>query len=317
MSEHKARGTDVEVNEAYDGSGATYDFFAQGLSAILHRRPRHASRLHRALRHVLRERAVERPADGLRRRRWPYLPRFTASVDVIAHELTHGVTQHAAALGYSGQTGALNEHLSDAFGIMVKQYTLGQTADESDWLIGADSSAPPCTARRALAGFSGHRLRRPVLGATRSRRTCTTTSHHRRQRRRPHQLRHPQPRLLPRRHGARRQDVGGAGAGSGTPRSRTASARGRLRRLRRRPPSILPGSSTATAAACSGSSPRPGRTWACSTSGVRLSTSPSRSRASAPLSSPRARSRSVAGRRADRFSHFHHHLTSLERRGIT
>ena len=29
MSEHKARGTDVEVNEAYDGSGSTYDFFAQ------------------------------------------------------------------------------------------------------------------------------------------------------------------------------------------------------------------------------------------------------------------------------------------------
>lgn len=47
--------------------------------------------------------------------------RFTASLDVIGHELTHGVTQFSTALGYSGQTGALNEHLSDAFGIMVEQ----------------------------------------------------------------------------------------------------------------------------------------------------------------------------------------------------
>jgi Zn-dependent metalloprotease len=63
--------------------------------------------------------------------------RFTASIDVIGHELTHGVTQFTAALEYSGQTGALNEHISDAFGIMVKQYALGQTAKLSDWLIGA------------------------------------------------------------------------------------------------------------------------------------------------------------------------------------
>jgi Zn-dependent metalloprotease len=44
--------------------------------------------------------------------------------------------------GYSGQTGALNEHLSDAFGIMVKQYKLGQSASESDWLIGAELFGP-------------------------------------------------------------------------------------------------------------------------------------------------------------------------------
>src|SRR5262249_20366883 len=62
--------------------------------------------------------------------------------DVIAHELTHGVTQHAAGLAYAGQTGALNEHISDAFGIMVKQYTLGQPAEASDWLIGAALFGP-------------------------------------------------------------------------------------------------------------------------------------------------------------------------------
>jgi Zn-dependent metalloprotease len=63
--------------------------------------------------------------------------RFTQSLDVIGHELTHGVTQYEAGLDYQGQSGALNEHMSDVFGSLVKQFTLGQTAKKADWLIGA------------------------------------------------------------------------------------------------------------------------------------------------------------------------------------
>jgi Zn-dependent metalloprotease len=66
------------------------------------------------------------------------LTRTTAGLDVIAHELTHGVTQNTANLVYSGQSGALNESVSDCFGIMAKQMELGQSATQSDWLIGAD-----------------------------------------------------------------------------------------------------------------------------------------------------------------------------------
>jgi Zn-dependent metalloprotease len=62
--------------------------------------------------------------------------RFTKPVDVFAHEFTHGVTQYSAGLVYAGQPGALNESMSDVFGSMVKQYTLGQTAEDADWLIG-------------------------------------------------------------------------------------------------------------------------------------------------------------------------------------
>jgi Zn-dependent metalloprotease len=62
--------------------------------------------------------------------------RFTIAVDVIGHELTHGVTDSTAGLIYRGQSGALNESVSDVFGSMVKQAVLGQTADEADWLIG-------------------------------------------------------------------------------------------------------------------------------------------------------------------------------------
>ena len=61
---------------------------------------------------------------------------FTRSPDVIAHELTHGVTEHTANLPYYYQSGALGESISDVFGSMVKQWINKQTAEEADWLIG-------------------------------------------------------------------------------------------------------------------------------------------------------------------------------------
>ncbi len=64
--------------------------------------------------------------------------RFTRSLDVVAHELTHGVIESEAGLLYSDQSGALNESLSDVFGVLVKQFSLKQTADQADWLIGAE-----------------------------------------------------------------------------------------------------------------------------------------------------------------------------------
>jgi Zn-dependent metalloprotease len=63
---------------------------------------------------------------------------FTVSIDIIGHELTHGVTGDTANLDYQGQSGALNESVSDVFGSMVKQYSANpkQTAANADWLIG-------------------------------------------------------------------------------------------------------------------------------------------------------------------------------------
>lgn len=70
-----------------------------------------------------------------------FLP-FTRSLDVIGHELAHGVTQYTSGLNYEGQSGALNESISDVFGVLVKQRLLDQSADQADWLIGADLLAP-------------------------------------------------------------------------------------------------------------------------------------------------------------------------------
>ena len=44
------------------------------------------------------------------------------SADVIGHELTHGVTQNESALRYEGESGALNESISDVFGVVFNQW---------------------------------------------------------------------------------------------------------------------------------------------------------------------------------------------------
>jgi bacillolysin len=67
---------------------------------------------------------------------------FARYLDVIAHELTHGVTSSSAGLVYRDQSGALNESYSDIFGVIVKNWDAtgfegGDVADW-DWAIGRD-----------------------------------------------------------------------------------------------------------------------------------------------------------------------------------
>ena len=133
---------DVFVNEAYDGLGHTYDLYfdqykrnsidGRGLSldASVHYRDRFNNAFWDGRQMVFGD------GDGV------IFQRFTRSLDIIGHELTHGVTQSEANLDYQDQSGALNEHVSDVFGSLVKQYVLQQTADKADWLIGAGLFAP-------------------------------------------------------------------------------------------------------------------------------------------------------------------------------
>lgn len=71
-----------------------------------------------------------------------FLWNFPAALDVIGHELTHAVTENTSPLFYHGQSGALNEHVSDVFGIMAKQIKDNTEANEADWLIGEDCLMP-------------------------------------------------------------------------------------------------------------------------------------------------------------------------------
>ena len=61
---------------------------------------------------------------------------FTGDLDIIAHELTHGVIDYEANLTYKNQSGALNESFADIFGILVKQWANKTSARRSNWLIG-------------------------------------------------------------------------------------------------------------------------------------------------------------------------------------
>jgi Zn-dependent metalloprotease len=127
---------DKAVDEAYDGLGATFDFYAHvlGRNSIDDRGlPLHAT-VHYG--------------EGYDNAYWDgqqmvfgdgdedIFNRFTASVDVIGHELTHGVTGSEVNLHYLNQSGALNESISDVFGSLIKQKGLNQAADKADWLIG-------------------------------------------------------------------------------------------------------------------------------------------------------------------------------------
>ncbi len=67
---------------------------------------------------------------------------FAKSLDVVAHELSHGVTQFTANLDYYSQSGALNEHFSDVFGSVITQHVNHQDAGSADWLIGDEIMGP-------------------------------------------------------------------------------------------------------------------------------------------------------------------------------
>jgi Zn-dependent metalloprotease len=72
---------------------------------------------------------------------------FTKALDVVAHELTHGVVTFTSNLYYQDESGALNEHFADAMGAMVKQWYLKQDVNKADWLNGDAIMGPGVTAK--------------------------------------------------------------------------------------------------------------------------------------------------------------------------
>jgi Zn-dependent metalloprotease len=127
---------DVAVNEAFDGLTDTWNFFwtvygrnsiddeGMALDATVHFGVRYNNAFWNSQQMVF--------GDGDGR----LFNRFTIAVDIIGHELGHGVTEDEAGLAYLFQPGALNESMSDVFGSLVKQSRQKETADAADWLIG-------------------------------------------------------------------------------------------------------------------------------------------------------------------------------------
>ncbi|WP_434994889.1 M4 family metallopeptidase [Arthrobacter sp. Ld5] len=128
---------DAAADEAYDGLGSTYRLFSEAygrssidgaglpLDATVHYGTGYDNAFWDG------ERMVFGDGDG------EIFGRFTASLTVISHELAHGFTQYSTNLEYRGQSGALNESLSDVFGVLVEQREFGQDAASASWLVGA------------------------------------------------------------------------------------------------------------------------------------------------------------------------------------
>jgi len=141
-SEDDGPVTDQSVNRAFDGFGVTRTFYRDEFerNSIDGRGMRLMGFVHRGSNYNNAfwdgQQMVFGDGDG------QVFSDFTGSLDVIAHELAHGVTEHTANLEYHHQPGALNESMSDVAGSMVKQWQLQQTADQADWLIGAEVFTP-------------------------------------------------------------------------------------------------------------------------------------------------------------------------------
>ena len=136
-SEGQPPSGDVAVNEAYDGLGATFDLYSDvyGRNSIDDNGMDLIGSVHVGNQWDNAQwngsQMLFGDGDGT------LFNRFTIAIDVMGHELTHGVTERTAQLEYHDQSGALNESISDVFGSLVKQRSLGQTAAQADWLIGA------------------------------------------------------------------------------------------------------------------------------------------------------------------------------------
>ncbi|MBE9466474.1 M4 family metallopeptidase [Dyadobacter sp. UP-52] len=89
---------------------------------------------------------------------------FTADPDIIGHELTHGVTQYESSLEYHMQSGALNESVSDVFGIMIKQRLLNLDVKKSKWLIGENVVKGAKYALRSMKAPGTAYVNHPDLG---------------------------------------------------------------------------------------------------------------------------------------------------------
>ena len=164
-AEGDAATGDAAVDEAYVHSGTTYDFYqrlfqresldGQGMSLV--------SSVHvgRNLNNAFwtGQQMAYGDGDG------QAFVRFTKALDVVGHELTHGVIAHESNLNYKNESGALNEHFADVFGMLILQWKKRQRAEAAPWLVGADIMGPGTTAR-ALRDFGPDKafVDDPLLG---------------------------------------------------------------------------------------------------------------------------------------------------------
>lgn len=144
---------DAAVDEAYRHSGSVHDFYRREFarSSLDDRGMPLVSTVHvgRSFNNAFWNGAQMAYGDG----DGVVFRRFTRALEVVGHELTHGVVSFTSDLAYQDEPGALNEHVADVFGVLVRQWQRKQTADRAEWLVGAAllHRAPTRRALRSLA----------------------------------------------------------------------------------------------------------------------------------------------------------------------
>lgn len=147
-SEGQAATTDTSVNAAYDGSGATYEAYklfwnrdsfdnaGATLISTVHYSTNYCNAYWDGTQMVYGDGDSTQGCAPL-----------ALGLDVTAHELTHAVTEHESNLTYSGESGGLNEAMSDIFGEFVEAYVDGGktgtlAVSANTWLVG-EKVLPP------------------------------------------------------------------------------------------------------------------------------------------------------------------------------
>ncbi len=143
-SEGQAATTDIDVNAAYDNTGSTWEAYkgfwnrdsynnaGGALISTVHYSSNYCNAYWNGTQMVYGDGSASQGCAPLAR-----------SMDVTAHELTHGVTQNESNLAYSGESGGLNEAMSDIFGAFAEAWVDGGkngslALSTNTWLVGED-----------------------------------------------------------------------------------------------------------------------------------------------------------------------------------
>jgi vibriolysin len=156
MSETSAPSSDVSIAKAHEYAGVTYDYYSaihardsyNGAGAQLKSSVHYSSSYNNAFWNG--SQMVYGDGDGSQ-----FGP-FSRALDVVAHELSHAVTEYEANLVYSYESGALNEATSDIFGVAAEAWQYG-VIDARTWKVGEDCYTP------ATAGDALRYMNSPTL----------------------------------------------------------------------------------------------------------------------------------------------------------
>ncbi|MDL1934378.1 hypothetical protein FBQ80_02105 [Candidatus Brocadia sp. AMX2] len=126
---------DAALDAAHENAGTVYNYYNNNhgrdsydnSGAILRSTVHHKEKFNNAYWSPFEQQMVYGDGDGT-----VFSP-LSQALDVVAHELTHAVTGREAGLIYENQSGALNESLSDIFGVLI---------DPLDWMLGEDIFTP-------------------------------------------------------------------------------------------------------------------------------------------------------------------------------